>query len=366
MIESEALTAPLPRTNPELLGHEGAERRLLEAWHSGRLPHAWLVSGPRGVGKATLAYRFARFVLAGGTADEAASGLFLPREHPVFQRTAAGTHADLLTIESEGGNEAKAERKRREISVEESRRIGPFLTMTAAEGGWRVVVVDSAEAMNRAAGNAILKLLEEPPEKALLLLVSHNPGRVLPTIRSRCRHLQLRPLDPEILDRLLHGYRPDLEAEARKALVRLSEGSIGHALCLAEEDGLQLYRDLMGLLGTLPDLDVPALHTFAGRLSGPKASESWLMATELLGHWVAGLVKRSALGREMPEVIGGENALGSRFQAGANLAEWVEVWEKINRLSAVAERSNLDRRQVLVNVFHTLEGAVRQPSEPAG
>ena len=364
MTEPEALAAPFARANPELLGQEGAERRLMEAWRSDRFPHAWLVSGPRGVGKATLVYRFARFVLAGGAADKAASGLFFPREHPVFQRTAAGTHADLLTIES--GNEAKGERKRDEIPVEESRRIGPFLTLTAAEGGWRVVVIDGADEMNRAAGNAILKLLEEPPAKALLLLVSHNLGRVLPTIRSRCRHLQLVPLDPAIVSRLLHGYRPDLETEVRTALVRLAEGSIGHALCLADEGGLDLYRDLMGLLGTLPDLDIPGLHAFAGRLSGPKAGESWLMTTDLLSHWVAGLVKRGALGRAMPEVIGGENALGSRFQAGANLAEWVEVWEKINRLSAVAERSNLDRRQVLVNVFHTLEGAVRQPSEPAG
>ena len=129
---------------------------------------------------------------------------------------------------------------------------------------------------------------------------------------------------------------------------------------------LYRYRDLIGLLETLPDLDVPGLHAFADRLSGPKAGESWFVTTELLSRWVAGLVKGGALGREMPEVIGGENALSRRFQDGASLAEWVEVWEKITRLSAVADRSNLDRKQVLVNVFHVLEDAVRQPSGPAG
>jgi len=364
MTGSDAPTAPLPRANPELLGHEAAERRLIEAWCSSRLPHAWLVSGPRGIGKATLAHRFARFVLAGGVEDEVTPGLSLAKTHPIFQRTAAGTHADLLTIES--GNKGKSGRKQYEISVEESRRIGPFLTMTAAEGGWRTVVIDSADEMTRAAGNAVLKLLEEPPAKAILLLVSHNPGRVLPTIRSRCCHLVLRPLNQEIQARLLGDYRPDLETKVRGALIRLAGGSIGYALCLAEESGLDLYRDLVGLLGTLPDTDVPALHALASRLSGPKAGESWFVAIELLSYWISGLIKHYALGQKMPEVIGGENALSNRFQAGSSLAEWVEVWEKINRLSSMAERGNLDRRQVLVNVFHTLEGAVRQPSGPAG
>ncbi|MCE2510532.1 MAG: DNA polymerase III subunit delta' [Alphaproteobacteria bacterium] len=361
MTESEASTTPLPRTNPELLGHEKAERLLLEAWHSGRLPHAWLVTGPKGVGKATLAHRFARFVLAGGSGKDS---LYVPPDHGVFQRAAAGSLADLLTIES--ATEATSGRKRPDIPVEESRRIGPFLTMTAAEGGWRVVVVDAADDLNRTAGNAILKLLEEPPAKALLLLVSHNPGRVLPTIRSRCRHLALRPLDDACMEQLLRAYRGELDGEVRTALIRLAEGSIGQALDLAEEGGIELYRDLIRILESLPDLDVPELHAFANRLSGPKAGASWRVTTDLLSRWVAGMVKGGALGRDMPEIIGGENALGRRLQAGANLAEWVEVWEKITRLSAVAERSNLDRRQVLVNVFHTLEGAARQTNEPAG
>ncbi len=366
MSDAETLNPPMPRTNPDLLGHEGAERCLFDVWQSGRLPHAWLITGPRGVGKATLAYRFARFVLAGGetaATPDAASPLYLAPTHPVFQRTAIGSHGDLLVIENgdEGGG-----RKRREISVEESRRIGPFLTMTAAEGGWRVVVVDSADEMNRAAGNAMLKLLEEPPARALLLIVSHNPGRVLPTIRSRCRHLALRPLQEEHMMRLLRDQRPDLEAATLEALVQLAGGSLGNALRLAEVGGTELYRELLGLLQTLPELDVPLLHEFAGRVSGPRAGESWPVVTDLLSQWLTGLIKRHALGRDMPEIVGGEAALGRQLQAGANLAEWVEVWEKISRLSAEAERSHLDRKQVLLNVFHTLERAVRQPAAPAG
>lgn len=356
---------PLPRMNPDLLGHEAAERRLFEAWQSGRLPHAWMITGPRGVGKATLAYRFARFVLASGKEDGTApSSMCLGPEHPVFQRTAASSHGDLLTIESSGDEGNR--RKKREISVEESRRIGPFLTMTAAEGGWRVVVIDSADEMNRAAGNAILKLLEEPPAKALLLLVSHNPGRVLPTVRSRCRHLALRPLNDENMGRILRSQRPDIEADMGETLTRLAEGSIGNALRLADAGGLDLYRELFGLLKMLPDPDIPALHDFAGRLSGPRAGDSWVVVTDLLSQWLANLIKRQALGREIPEIIGGENALGRQLQAGANLAEWVEVWEKISRLLAEAENSYSDRKQVLLSIFHTLKGAARRPAALAG
>jgi len=349
MSAAETLSPDLPRTNPDLLGHEAAEQRLFEAWRSGRLPHAWLLTGPRGVGKATLAYRFARFVLAGGKESPTASPLYLAPETPIFQRTAVGSHGDLLVIESD--NEEGRKRKLREISVKESRRIGPFLSMTAAEGGWRVVVIDSADEMNRAAGNAILKLLEEPPSKTLLLLVSHNPGRVLPTIRSRCRHLALRPLNEETMGRLLQSQQPDLEPDTRNALINLAEGSIGNALRLIAEGGLDLYEELLGFLNALPDLDIPALHDFAGRLSGPRAGESWFVVTDLLSQWLANRIKGRALGSHIPEI-----------PDGANLAEWVEVWEKINRLSVEAKYSHLDRKQVLLNVFHTLEGAVRQPA----
>lgn len=349
MSADDILSPPLPRANPDLLGHEEAERRLFEAWQSGRLPHAWLLTGPRGVGKATLAYRFARFVLAGGEESPMASPLYLAPENPVFQRAAAGSHGDLLVIDSD--NEEGSKRKLREISVKESRRIGPFLSMTAAEGGWRVVVIDSADEMNRAAGNAILKLLEEPPSKALLLLVSHNPGRVLPTIRSRCRHLALRPLNEETMGQLLQSQQPDLATDTRNALIALAEGSIGNMLRLTAEGGLDLYEELLGFLNALPDLDIPALHDFAGRLSGPRAGESWFVVTDLLSQWLANRIKDQALGQPMPKLPG-----------GANLAEWVEVWEKINRLSVEAKYSYLDRKQVLLNVFHILEGAVRQPA----
>ena len=182
-----AFAWPVPRENPHLVGHELAAGALVEAWGSGRLAHAWLIAGPRGIGKATLAYRFARFVLAGGEGG-GNDGLAMAPEHPVFQRAAAGGHSDLAVIERGLGDRG---RLRAEIVVDDVRKANAFLSLTAGEGGWRVVIVDAADEMNRNAANALLKRLEEPPSRVLFLLVSHAPSRMPATLRSRCRLLSL-------------------------------------------------------------------------------------------------------------------------------------------------------------------------------
>ena len=170
-----------PRENPDLLGHTGAERELRRLAEAGRLPHAILLSGPRGIGKATLAFRFARFLFAIGTAGD--DGLAVDPESGVFRRVASGGHADLLTVERT--YDPRRRRLRSDILVEDTRAIAGFFRLTSAEEGWRIVIVDGAEEMNRNAANALLKILEEPPRRGLLLLVSHSPGRLLPTVRSR-------------------------------------------------------------------------------------------------------------------------------------------------------------------------------------
>ena len=186
---------PEPRRNPDLIGHETAEQALIDSAASGRMPHAWLICGPEGIGKATLAYRFARYLLAGpqpaGLFGAGETGLYVAPDHPVFRRVAAKGHADLMTVEL--GADPKTGRMRGEIVVDDVRAVSEFMHMTPAEGGFRVVIVDIVDAMNRNAANALLKILEEPPPQALLLLVCHAPGRVLATIRSRCRKLVLRP-----------------------------------------------------------------------------------------------------------------------------------------------------------------------------
>jgi DNA polymerase-3 subunit delta' len=366
---------PPPRANPDLIGHEAAETMLLQAWAARRLPHALILGGPRGIGKATLAFRLARFLLAAGDGPEEGGGLFgatpapLPQslatapDDPVFRRVVAGGHADLVTIERAWDDKRK--RLRGEIVAEQARAIPGFLRMTPAEGGWRIVVVDGAEEMNRNSANALLKILEEPPRRAMLILVSHNPGRLLPTIRSRCRKILLKPLPEAETVALLRRYRPELGEGDATSLARLAGGSVGRALELAEAGGLDLYRDLLKLLGSLPQLDVVALHGLADKLARADAEDAYRTVTDLLSGWLprmVGLEARAQAGQgtgEGAEIVPGEAALMRRLAARRGLDRWVEVWEKVTRLFAQADGVNLDRKQVVLNAFFELEGAAR-------
>jgi DNA polymerase-3 subunit delta' len=213
--------------------------------------------------------------------------------------------------------------------------------------------------MNRNAANALLKILEEPPRRALLLLLSHNPGRMLPTIRSRCRRLMLEPLPDATVRALVARYRPDLAAEEGAALSLLANGSIGRALELADAGGLELYRKLLALLDGLPRLDVPALHALADRVGRADAEDAFRTVAELLPDWIARMVAEAAGEARAGEVVPGERAVMRRLVERRGLDQWVEVWEKISRLFALAESVNLDRKQVVLNAFFALEGAAR-------
>ncbi len=364
--ENDDAGPPEPRANPELLDREAAEQTLLRAFRSGRLPHAWLLSGPRGIGKATLAYRFARFVLAEpkpagqgadlfGAAPAAPEGLYLEPESEVFRRVAAGSHPDLRCLEV--GVDPRTGKTRREILVDDVRKIGHFLRMTSSEGGWRVVIVDSIDNLNRNAANALLKVLEEPPEQALLMLVSHAPGGLLATVRSRCCHLPVAPLQEATVARLMERFAPDLSPEDRAALVRLGEGSIGRALDLAAGGGLELYRELLSVLEDLPRLDVAKTHALGDRLAKGSDETAFRTGMELLIWWLARSIRGAAEGKPPPEVLVGEGALAARLAVGPGLARWLPLWDKITRLFTQAGAANLDRKQVVITALLELEAA---------
>jgi DNA polymerase-3 subunit delta' len=334
---------PEPRANPILLGHDAAQATLLDAMRSGRMHHAWLITGPDGVGKATLAYRFARRLLAG---MPEADSLALDPRHPVFRRVAAAAHADLHTVELTINE--RTGRRRTQIAVDDVRKISDFMHLTPAEGGWRVAIVDGAEEMNQSSANALLKILEEPPRRAILLLVCAAPGRLPATIRSRCRRLRLDPLEPPMMDQLLAPYLPELAANERGRLVTVAEGSPGRALLLAEAEGLAIANLVNEVLAALPDLKLQRAYALADSLMRGDTAFSNFM--DLLRAGIATAVRDVVRGRADEEQ--------SRLVALRPLDAWGDVWHALTRLQDETERFNLDKRQAIVSGLAMLGGNI--------
>jgi DNA polymerase III subunit delta' len=338
------IAAPHPRETAELFGHPEAEMALLNAYRSGRIPHAWLIGGAQGIGKATLAYRMARFVLAhrdplSASVQRAETLAVDPSSH-VARQIAAGSHGGLLTLERSLNERGVM---RTVITVDETRETISFFGSTAAVEGWRVCIVDTVDELNPNAANALLKILEEPPQQSLFLLVSHAPARVLPTIQSRCRKLPLRPLATSEVIRaaaLATGMAADDPALAEAA--QAAEGSVARALTLLGGDALKLHQRTAALLARLPQVDPRELHALGDSL---------------------GLSDRVALAAFVDSV---ERWVSDRLRAdpdaNANLpslARLAEVWEKIVRAARDTQDYNLERKPLVFSVFSMLAEATR-------
>ena len=251
--------APHPRETPDLIGQDAAQAAFLDAFNSGRLHHAWLITGPRGVGKATLAWRIARFLLTTPDLDPddmfgapAPTSLNVAEDHPIARRILAGTEPGLKSVHRTVNEKTK--KLRDLIVVDDVRDMATFFQFSATDGGRRVVIIDAADEMNVNAANALLKMLEEPPARTTLLLICHQPSRLLPTIRSRCRTLRLDALNHEQMISAMTQAGVDPGAEAT-ALAELSAGSVGEALRLSLLDGQKIYNEIIALLGSMPNLD---------------------------------------------------------------------------------------------------------------
>ncbi|MDP3327747.1 DNA polymerase III subunit delta', partial [Parvibaculum sp.] len=353
---------------------------LFDAFMSGRMQHAWLLTGPKGIGKATLAYRMAKFALHYGTPEAAraagARDLSVPESAAAFHQVAANSHPNLLAVRRP--HDDKTKKLKTVIPVDEVRRIGHFFGLTATErGAWRVVIIDSADEMNVNSANALLKALEEPPPNGLFLVLSHQPGQLLPTIRSRCRMLRLTPLAERDIVAMMEPAERYAEVRGKEArrkfaatpaaerapIAQLAEGSAGRALSIAAGGGLGLYKELAGLLVGLPRLDVAGVHAFADKAGRKGADDAYETMIELLTHWLQRLVRRGAGLDPGPDIVAGEGAAMARLAAGGSLDRWVEVWEKISQFTARGEALNTDRKLVILNVFSMLEAAA---SERAG
>jgi DNA polymerase-3 subunit delta' len=347
---------PAPEESAKWLGDPTVERTLLDAYRSGRMHHAWLICGPKGIGKATLAYRFARFVLAhpdpGSAAVAAAVNLDISADHPAFRKVAARSHPNLLPLQR-GYND---ERKRyfTELSVGEIRRTVSFFGSTSAEPGWRIAIVDPADDMNANAANALLKILEEPPNRSLFLIVSNAPGQLVPTIRSRCRRLDVPPLTQDAIETAIRNGAADIsdidESELRVASA-LADGSLRRAIHLLKEGGLKVYRDLGRLLGGAPELDIRQMHAFADSITGKGADDAFDGFLDALRAWL----DRRVRGEIEPD----KSLTLSPAVEAAPLETWAEVWENVRHSSTLAEALNLDRKQAVLSILMNLARATR-------
>jgi DNA polymerase III subunit delta' len=332
-----------PRGTSTLSGHRDAELALRNAYRSGRIPHAWLIGGAQGIGKATLAYRMARFVLAHRDALAAdvqrAETLWVDPSDPVARHVAAGAHGGLLTLERSLNDKGVM---RTVITVDETRETISFFGSTAAVEGWRVCIVDTVDELNPNAANALLKVLEEPPRQSLFLLVSHAPARVLPTIQSRCRKLALRPLaTADVIQAAAQAANIAVDDPALAEAAEASDGSVARALTLLDGDAIKLQQRTAALLATLPQVDPRELHALGDALGG---SDRVALAAfiDSIDRWVSARLRADDANANLPR-----------------LARLAEVWEKINRAARDTAEYNLERKPLVFSVFGLLAEATR-------
>lgn len=345
-----------PRRTFQCIGHEAQERQILESLGAGQMPHGLIFNGPRGIGKATFAFRLARFLLAQRGAERNGEGeggravlnLDMPPNDPVCRKIAAGAHPDLLTIER--AYDAERDRLKDSVAVEDIRKVAPFLRMTASQGGWRIVIVDDADTMNRNAQNALLKILEEPPANALLILIAHCMGTMVPTIRSRCRVIGFRAPEPAGFESVLRARAPDLEPANMETLRNMAEGSIGEALRLMENGGLDMPAHLIPILEAYPAWPWTQIHALADELArtGGRGANYESFRDALLWlfrHKIAAMAKGRAESEDL-----------TSFMRHSSLASLLKICENLEKHFDTVQKANLDKRQAVLSAFHLIAG----------
>jgi DNA polymerase-3 subunit delta' len=325
---------PEPPENPRLIGHESETGLLAAAYRAGRLHHAILLAGPFGIGKATLAFRLARHLLKYPRAAEAPEMMEdADTASSLYRQVASGSHPSVLHLTRPFDEKRKVFRTA--VTVEEIRRVNRFLSMTAHDGGYRIVIVDPADDMNASAANALLKNLEEPPSRTLFMLVSHSPGRLLPTIRSRCQTVRLQPLDTASLRTVLGMLQTDLPSDP-SALERLAErarGSARTAVLLTQFGGLEIGGVLEGILAAAR-FDVAEANRIADAVSGRDQTIQFGIFNRMALDAVADAARAAA--------IAGDVERAGRLS---------DLWGEANQRIIETDIYNLDRRQHAVGLL---------------
>lgn len=345
--------APHPRETPTLIGHKAAEQTFLDAYRAGKLHHGWMITGPLGLGKATLAWRIARFLLATPNDD---GGMFaapppetldIPADHPISHRLAALSEPRLFLLRRAWDDTAR--KLKSVIGVDEVRKMKNYFSLSAADGGRRVAIIDAVDEMNIAAANALLKLLEEPPPNVTLLLVSHQPSRLLPTIRSRCRELRLLPLNADDMATALAlaGDAPQNPAP----LAELSGGSVGEAIRIMNLDGKKLYAGIVSLFADLPQLDRSRALALAELGAGRGNEEKFDLILMLIDLFLARLARAGTLGFCPPEAANGEADLIARLSPTPYAArQWADLAQGLAIRARRGRAVNLDPAALLMDM----------------
>lgn len=349
--------APHPRETQTLVGQDAPQALFLDAFNSGRLHHGWLITGPRGVGKATLAWRIARFLLT-RSPDEGQDALFgappppsaldVAADHPVCRRLMAGAESRLFLLRRAWDDDKK--RLKTVITVEEARKLKGFLHLSAADGGQRVVIVDCADEMNPSTANALLKMLEEPPAGVTLLLIAHQPAGLLPTIRSRCRELRLSALQPADLATALAA--TGTEVVDPDAVAALSGGSVGEAVRLINLDGLSAYGDMVALFQSLPRLDRMAAIRLAEGAAARGTEGRFDLMLRLVDLFLSRLALRGVTGASGPEAAPGEAALLARLSPDPDAGRlWADLAQALGGRARHGQAVNVDPAALMLDIL---------------
>lgn len=353
---------PSPRENNFYASNQKTEDYFLDLISKNVVPHAFIFSGIKGVGKATFAYRLARYLLKYGKTQESGPSLFgddAPIELPssmdmepddaVFRRVASGGHPDLISLSLLEGKKS--------LDVAQIRKVEPFLRKKASEdGGWRIVIVDDADTMNNSSQNALLKILEEPPSQALIILISHNSGSFLPTIHSRCRTISIKPPEFETFADLLRKQDSHISLSDLKTLYEYSSGSIGKSLQFLDFGGLELLQEIIDILQTFPQADFEKVHLFSERFSRNTKDEAWANFCDLFIWIFETLAISKAKGAELPDSLSALKLLNSLSPLEEQIEMCQMLQEKISRTNV----SNLDKRQCCLEIFMILNETLKR------
>lgn len=366
------------RANLHLIGHKELEQQLLQMIEIGRLPHGLIFSGPTGVGKSVMAYRLARFLLAGlGDASSAEPNMFgdllpaaprpktleIAQSHAVFAQVASGGHPDLLSIarlkdEATGGLKAS-------LQVDEIRKIAPFFRRTAAnEGGWRIVIIDDADTMTRSSQNSLLKILEEPPEKSLIILITHRAGALLPTIYSRVHHMVFSPLgDDDIKSALRHKINSALLPN----ILNIAEGSLGRALQFADAEKIEILQTILNIFALFPRWKWSDILNMAELWGSKSHQESLQLFKDIILYFVRAASRHSALKKPEDHAVfnhSGQIAQTAhqndsdftwRLAQSLPLDQLLNLYDELQDHFLRCQVGNLDKKFIILGAFTLFE-----------